>query len=440
MTPFSIAFCMVNSLALLTLPRKVAPIPLLVGACYMTLGQGIEIGPFHFPVIRLLILAAVVRVILRKEYPRTKLNTLDKTMVAWSGWFALCSLFHKQPIDTLVFHLGLIYNTCGLYVLFRCFCRTIDDVVNVLRYLAIILVPVAVEMASEQFTNYNLFSVFGGVSEAPIVRNGRIRSQGPFGHPILAGTVGGVSFPLMLAIWKRAPLLALVGLAACSIIVLASASSGPIMSVVFGSFALLLWKFRHLTGKLRLAAVCIYILADLVMKDPAYFLLTRIDLTGSSSSYHRAALLQSAFEHIDEWWFAGTDYTRHWMPYGVSWSEDHCDITNHYLGQGVKGGLPLAALFVLMLAVSFSYVGKLTRDDTRMNTQDKFFAWAIGSSLFSHAATFMSVAYFDQSMLFLYLNIGAIASLRDQTTEGVESDLRFSDGHSSEHFESSATF
>ena len=84
------------------------------------------------------------------------------------------------------------------------------------------------------------------------------------------------------------------------------------------------------------------ILLDLVMKAPAYYIIARADIIGGSTGWHRAALIDSAIRHLNEWWLIGTDYTRNWMVTGVSWSADNTDITNHYLYLGVLGGLPAA--------------------------------------------------------------------------------------------------
>ena len=158
------------------------------------------------------------------------------------------------------------------------------------------------------------------------------------------------------------------------------------------------------------------------MKDPAYFIMARIDLTGSSSSYHRPAVIRSAINHLDEWWFAGTDYTRHWMPYGVSWSEDHCDITNHYLGQGIKGGLLLMFLFIGVIWLGFRCVGNVLRRRAKTSNDEGFFVWAVGAALFAHAGTCIAVAYFDQSVLFMYLVLAICASL--WATESVRSSYK----------------
>jgi hypothetical protein len=408
----------VAAAALLILPRRWAPLPLLAGACYMTLGQAIEVGPFRFTIIRILLAAGFIRVLCRTERPAGGWSNMDWCLVLWGLWAIISSAVHQKPGETLVFHLGMVYNTLGVYFLIRCFCRDETEAIGLIKFVAILLVPVALEMLYEQVAARNLFAILGGVDAVPTVRNGRIRSQGPFAHAILAGTVGAVCAPLMIGIWRKNPWLAKVGLGACFVVIIASASSGPLISVMAGAFALLLWRWRHLTKQMRIAAIVGYILLDLVMKAPAYYLIARIDLTGGSTGYHRAALIESSIEHLNEWWFAGTDYTRHWMPYGVGWSEDHADITNHYLAQGVRGGLPLMFLFMLFLWCGFRYVGQTLRLRATAPTEDQFLVWGMGAALFAHAATCTSVAYFDQSIVFLYLNLAMIASMR--TTASAE--------------------
>jgi len=69
MTFLALVFLLAATVAIWVLPRAWAPVPLLAGACYMTLGQGIEVAGLNFPIIRLLLLAGVVRVLVRGERP-----------------------------------------------------------------------------------------------------------------------------------------------------------------------------------------------------------------------------------------------------------------------------------------------------------------------------------------------------------------------------------
>jgi hypothetical protein len=373
----------------------------------------VVVGPLHFSVLRMLIAVGAARALLRKEELPGGWRALDGLFLAWAGWMCVSSAFHEQPLTDLTTKLGLAYDGCGIYYLLRIFCQDADDVRRIARFTAPLLIPVAVSMLYEHAAFKNLFAVLGGVPEVPMVRDGKIRACGPFQHPILAGTVGAVTITMMAAIWRDYRRTAILGAAVGVTMVLCSNSSGPLMTVVAGVLALWCWRYRELMWALRWGAVLAYIALDVVMKDPAYFIIDRINLTGSSTGWYRAELIRSAFAHIGEWWLAGTDHTRHWMPSGVYWSSEHTDITNHYLHMGVTGGLPLMLLFIAMLSTGFFFVGQ----GMKRLRAEAFLFWTLGSVLFCHCVTFIAVRYFDQSVLFLYLTLACVTSLTPvQTT------------------------
>lgn len=423
MNTFAVIFFLLNAAALLVVPRRWAAFPLLIGACYMTLGQGIQLGPFHFPVIRLIMLVGFVRVLVKGEKLPGGFNSLDKLMIAWGSAALLSSFFHGNPSEALVFRLGLTFNCLGVYFLFRVFCQELEDVRLLVAGIGIVLLPVALEMIQEKLTGFNRFSVLGGVPVEVMVREGRLRAQGPFSHPILAGTVGAVCLPLMAGIWKHNRIASIVGATSCMAMVYCSSSSGPLMSVLVAICGVLFWKWRHLTSAIRVLAFVAYVGLELTMKAPAYYLIARVDLAGGSTGYHRAALIEAAIKHFKEWGLAGTDYTRHWMPYGVTWSEDHCDITNQFILYGVIGGFLLMVLFIALLVVAFRYVGQALAVAEAEGRG--FFVWVFGVGLFAQTATCISVAYFDQSFLFLYLNLSIIAALKSVAVS--RSDLKETD-------------
>lgn len=411
MTSIATFFLLVSSAVLLIVPRRWAPLPILATACYITLGQIVQIGPFHFTVLRILISVGIIRVLCRNEWHIGRLTKMDLLMLLWAACLLVAVIFHKDSVSTLINHLGEAYNALGIFFLIRCFCRSDGDVRILIRITALLLIPVAIAMLNEQITHRNAFSALGGVPETPAFREGRLRAQGPFRHAILAGTVGAVVTPLMVGIWSAYPASAMLGIAASIVMVLTCSSSGPITSLAFGVLALCLWRWRYMTKKMCVAAIYVYVFMDIVMKSPPYYLIARVDLVGGSTGWHRARLIESSIEHINEWWFAGTDYTRHWMPTGVSWSPEHTDITNHYLKMGVVGGLPLMIIFILIIWFGFRYVGETLTALRDAPFEKTFLAWALGCSLFAHSATMMSVSYFDQSFLFLYVNLAMILAM-----------------------------
>ena len=176
-----------------------------------------------------------------------------------------------------------------------------------------------------------------------------------------------------------------------------------------------MWKIRKRMKWVRWGAVAGIVVLDIVMRDPWYFILARVDLTGSSTGWHRAQLIHAAVTHFDEWWVWGTDFTRHWMPTGVYWSQDHTDITNHYIRMGVYGGMGLVLCFSAIIWGGFSLVGKTLRHSKNMSSEDRFTVWAMGALLFSHALTFLSVCYYDQTVVFYFFLLAAIASVYSST-------------------------
>jgi hypothetical protein len=193
--------------------------------------------------------------------------------------------------------------------------------------------------------------------------------------------------------------------------IITSASSGPVIGAMAGVAALYMWHYRHRLRLLRWLAVIGYVGLELTMKAHAYYIIWRFDFAGGSTGFHRAALIDSALRHLDEWWLAGTDFTRHWMSTGVDWSPNHADITNEYIHMGVIGGLPLVLLFIGVLAKGFSFVGRTLEQASGLPDESRFMLWGVGSGLFSHALMFISVSYFDQSILFVYLTLAVIGSV-----------------------------
>lgn len=413
MNATALIFLLVCGGSILALPRRHAPIPLLAACCYMTLGQGVELGSISLPIFRLVLAAGLLRVLMRRESMVGRWNGVDKLVIVWSAWMVFASFFHERiPGSGPTYTLGFVIDIASIYFLTRVWSNEVSKVDGLLRVMAWLLVPVALAMVAEHILQRNAFSIFGGIPDGVYVRDGKIRAQGPFLHPILAGTVGAACVPLMTAIWGNYRLSATVGLTASIAMVFASTSSGPLMSLMFGVFAIALWLRRSWLPAVRWGAVVAYIGLEIIMSRPAYYLMSMIDLTGSSTSWYRSRLIESAFERLSEWWLFGTDRTFHWMPNPLT--ERHSDITNYYILVGVMGGLLAMILLVAIFWLSFIFVGRAIRTSST-DVNGDFVIWCLGAGLFSHAITGISVAYFDQSMAFIWLNVGLISSLYSLT-------------------------
>jgi hypothetical protein len=399
-------------ISVIFLPKRFANISIIIPVFLLTRGQGLEIFDFKFTVLRIVIAIGFIRCILKGERVKGKeLNSLDWSVVIFALWGTLSSFFHKDVNAAFIFRSGLAYDIIGVYFLSRIFITDENDLIWTWKVCILALIPAACGMIIEKFTRENLFSLMGGIALVPVIRENGIRAQGPFAHAILAGSVGGVYLINAIFLMKSNKLTGLLGAITCLTIVIASGSSGPILTLISGIIAISLFNHRQYLSGIRYAAILLYILLDVYMKDPAYFLVARIDLAGGSTGWHRAFLIHQAFNYIDEWWIAGTDYTRHWMPTGVSWSTEQSDITNHFLRMGVIGGIPLMILLIINLGIAFSYVGNAVKAKMELNNNNRLIRWILGATLFGHTITFLSVSYFDQSYALLYFNFAAISSL-----------------------------
>ena len=417
-TPGSLILTICLGLLLVVLPRKYALAPLFISGCYMTLGQVLLIGSFHFTIFRIILLFAWVRIILRNEIIKIKFNSVDKALIVWLSIATFLNLIlMRWSSGALVARLGFAYNVLGIYFFVRAVLLDFNDIIQAVKILGIIIVPLAVLFAVEMFTGKNVFSVFGGVPEYSMIREGRRRCQGPFQHPIMAGTFGATSMPLFWGLWKyggRNRLKAGAAFLSATVIVIASSSSGPLLAYIAGVAGLFFWKYRSKMKLVRRSTVIFLIAAHIIMKAPVWFLLARISDIVGGGGWYRAALIDAAVRYFNEWWFVGTTYTAHWMPTVLEIDPNMADITNQFISEGVNGGLLSMCLFIWLIVVCFKIIGLVSRAEDAPK-QKQFMIWSVGCVLFSHVITFFSVTYFDQMIVFWYLLIAMIAALQPKT-------------------------
>ncbi len=413
---FTLQVCLLQ----LALPRRWAILPLLLTFALMTRGQVLDVFGANFTVLRIVVGIGFLRVLLRNERPAQSMNAIDAWMLVWAFWLLVTATFHVD--GAFVMRAGLVWDYLGLYFLSRIFLTDTEDVIRAFRMLCFLLIPAAISMVIEKISGHNSFAVLGGVPEFAAVRaQGQIRASGPYAHPVLAGTVGATLLVLAWCVSKASRVAAVSGAAAGLAIVFAASSSGPMLMAAFTLVGALLWKFRkHLSAIRWLALAGITGLA-FVMQDPVYFLMAKLDIAGGSTGWYRAQLIRSSIEHIDEWWLVGTDYTRHWMYTGNPANPESSDITNQYLANGVMGGLPLMAIFIMVLLSAFRRVGRAVNTASTLSAADQYLVWIIGACLFGHSMNFVAVTFWDHSIgSFLFL-LGAISAI--QSESAAESNL-----------------
>jgi hypothetical protein len=389
----------------LAVSRRSALIPIVVAAYHV---PDLQVLDFGASALRLALLAGLVRVLFGRV-PLKPLAT-DKLFVMWAVILLTTAGGHENAGTQFVLRAGLVFDTCAAYLIARWSIRSFADVERLAAGLAVVLVPLAVLMLAEKFMGWSLYQMLG--ASFYMVRPGGLRAAGPFGNAILAGTAAAALLPMFLFLLKsNRRALGLLGVTSCLSIVFASSSSGPYVTMVAALAAVAAWPLRTwVPALLALGVVVIFALA-LVMNDPVWYVMARIDIAGGSTGFHRAELITQAMNHIGDWWLLGTDYTRHWLPYGIPGRDAHVDITNHYLKLGVMGGVALMVVFIAILVATFRLLVRLSHEPQSAGKQERFALWCLGAALVAHCVSFTGVSYFDQSYVLFIVLIGMIAGL-----------------------------
>jgi hypothetical protein len=308
--------------------------------------------------------------------------------------------------------LGDAFDMIGGYFLIRFLVRDMDDLRQAIRGFAVLAIPVAAAFVIEYATQRNAFAIFGGVPEFTAVRDGRLRCQGAFAHPILAGCFWAALLPMLaMSSWDSTGRLRLsghqgVGIVAvlCGLIIVAAcASSTPVLSVAAGALAMAAFPLRSVMQVVRWGALLCAVMLHFLMEAPIWHLITRVNVVGGSTGYYRYRLINAAIEHFPEWAaLGGTNAT---------WGAHLVDVTNYYIVQGLRGGVVQLVLFLVLIGFAFREVGICMRHAQHQRKRgDLLLGWAIGASLFVHCVSFLGVSYFGQIRIVWIFSIAAAAA------------------------------
>jgi hypothetical protein len=402
LSPIGAAILLPLLTAVLSMSRRSAVAAFVAAVCFISDGQRISIAGLDFTPIRILIAVGAVRVLVRSEYSQLRWQTIDWLFACYAVWgYAAYALQYEFEFAALVRRAGEMYTYAGSYFLCRCWLRNSEDVIALGRVFAILAIPSALFFAAEWATGRNIFSIFGGVSEWTNIRDGRLRCQGPFPHAILAGCFWAGTCPLMASLlWRTGAtrLIGIAGIAASMLIIVACASSTPILALAAMCGAASLFALRKQVRLIQITVLVGLIAIHFARAKPVWHLLGRINVLGSSTGHHRYLLIDHAIQNFREWCLLGVKSTGHWGP-------QMFDVTNQYLLEGVRGGFITMLLFIAILFVAFRKIGRSVEAGRQRTTMMQ--AWFVGAALFGHASIFFSVSYFGQVPVIFWLTVAS---------------------------------
>jgi len=402
---------------ILCLPRKYAVAPLLLSIFTIPIAQVVVLAGIHFTVLRILILAGLVRWAVSRR-PSTGgmfiggFNSIDRVVALWTVLATIVFSLQWMQTQAVIKSLGNFLDALGGYLVLRFLIQDVEDVKRAIKVFAVISLIVGACMINEQVTHRNIFGLLGGVGITPAVREGKTRAQGAFAVYIDAGVFGGILIPFFIWLWKAAKsrVAAALGLVGATAMTLASNSSTSQLAYAAGIVGLCLWPMRKRMRLLRRGFVLTLIALHLVMKAPVWALIARIDLTGSSSGYHRFELVDNCIRHFTDWWFLG--YRNY-----DTWGWDMWDLSNQFVAVALTGGLVTLALFIAILSRSFAGLGNARK--AVEGRVEEWFLWSLGAALFANVVAFFGCSYMAQMQMAFFALLAMISVAIFEATQFV---------------------
>lgn len=406
---------------ILTSSQKKGITPFLLACFTIPMSQVVVVGGLHFTALRIVIIAGLIRRAMLGGSSSTGkfpggFNRVDRMVVLWT--LALLTLLSLQWMNKqeLINNLGGFLDGLGGYLVVRFFIPDGEAVRRTIKTLAVVGVIQGICMLNEQILHVNVFGYIGGLGPGLTIRDGRIRSEGVLGC-ISAGAFAGALIPLFLGLWTERKYRALMcaGVAGATVMVFTSNSSTSLLALAAAVLGIAFWPLRERMVLVRRGLVLILVALHLVMKAPVWSLIARVDLTGSSSGYHRYYLVDNCIRHFSEWWLLGyKDYDK--------WGFMMFDLCNQFVVQAVTGGLLTLVAYIAIFSRSFGALGD-ARKKVRGDRHREWFLWCLGSALFSVVVAHFGINYPAMMEMWLFALWSCISVVTSEAMRPAEAEV-----------------
>lgn len=390
---------------ILCLSRKSAIVPLLLAFFITPTGQVVVLGGVHFTVLRILILAGLARRAFAGKTDRLAggFNSVDFAVTGWALMLLVVFSLQWMDMQAFIMSLGNFLDALGGYMVIRFLIRDREDVRLTLKVFACLTVILGVCMINEQITHQNIFGLLGGVEVVPQVRDGHVRSQATFGTFLEAGVFGGILIPMFIGLWREGKSrgAAFLGLVGATVITVTSNTSTALLAYAAGLLGLCFWPMRKQMRLFRWGLVAVLVALHMVMKAPVWALIARIDLTGSSSGWHRLALVDQCIRHFGDWWLLG------YKNYN-DWGWDLWDLSNQFVATAFAGGLVTLVFFIAIFSRALGGLGKarkLASGDRKL----EWLIWSLGASLFALMVGMFGCGFMPKSQMEFFCMLAMIS-------------------------------
>jgi len=331
--------------------------------------------------------------------------------------FGISLIAWNQPTEAVLENrLGAAMDTFMAYFLVRLCITNRESVLTSLKWIAIMLVPLAFMGAFESYTGLQVFAKLKiycpwyTPREVEInPRLGFYRAGGVFANAIMFGASFAMFLPLVFWLRKLEGIWHKLGYVLSLIVVVgafSSMSSGPWMMVLIICGFLILENVKRLLIPILITFVIGCFVVGIISNRPFYHVIASYANPVGGSGWHRAKLIDCAIEDFDKWWMVG--YGGKSPDWGKSLGMAWTDITSEYIMFGVKYGILGIIVLCGILGVSISLLKKAYNyaDDPSLES----LYWALGTVIGTLIISFNAIALFTQAFTLFYCILGYVGS------------------------------
>ena len=343
-------------------------------------------------------------------------------VVLWTVSLLIMLSLQWMDKQELINNLGVFLDGLGGYLVVRFFIPDGEAVRRTIKTLAVVGVIQGICMLNEQILHVNVFGYIGGLGPGLTIRDGKIRSEGVLGC-ISAGAFAGALIPLFLGLWteRKYRLLMCAGVAGATVMVFTSNSSTSVLALAASALAIVCWPLRKQMTLIRRGIVLVLVALHLVMHGPVWSLIARVDVTGSSSGYHRYYLVDNCVRHFSEWWLIGyKDYDK--------WGFMMFDLCNQFVVQAVMGGLLALVAYIAIVSRSFGALGD-ARKEVQGDRKREWLLWCLGSALFSVVVAHFGINYPAMMEMWLFALWSSISTVTFEAMQPAEAEVEIPHDH-----------
>lgn len=339
------------------------------------------------------------------------------SLVALSMAVYVVTICIVEPLSVSVENRGgFLMDTWFAYMVVRYIITDIAELMTVIKWIGVSLVPLAVLGMIESVTGWSPYilicgrSLFFNYVTHYGTRWGLNRGVGPFSHSILFGCTFAMFLPLIYYLrydaqekWRLG---AYIISAAAIMGVLSSMSSAPLVMLIVAIFCIMLKKHKYAVKPLLVFLLFSCIAVSAISNRPLYHVIASYINPLGGSGWHRAKLIDLFIKYFDNWWLVG--YGDKDPGWGPELGMGKTDITNEFVLTGVKYGL--IGLLALCAVLITTFRGIMSSYKNTASPYLKSLYWAFGCAFLSIMVTWMSVSFFGQLMPLYYGLLGMMVS------------------------------